>query len=261
VNLGASVVVIRARTMSEVLDLTFRLLMSFFGDYARLAAVVLLPCVALCEAFHEGLDVSWPWVWPMAFLLAVFLEGPFTVLTSRLLFGERLGVRGALGLYWSRFGTHLGASLLTLFFQALGACVVIGPLFIGPRCLFVDEAVLLENATPRVAHERSRRLTMESATSGLGIMFTILVVRAASIGFFEILGDGLVSELLQLGHPFGTLQHDHGSLYALIGLFAATPVVAVMRFLQYIDIRTRADGWDIQVRFMDLVAKDALVAR
>jgi hypothetical protein len=197
----------------------------------------------------------------MAFLLAVFLEGPFTVLTSRLLFGERLGVRGTLGLYWSRFGTHLSASLLTLFFQALGACVVIGPLFIGPRCLFVDEAVLLENATPRIAHERSRRLTMESATNGLWIMLAFFRIRIVAIILFEILGDGLVRELLQLGHPFGTLVHDRGSLYALIGLFAATPVVAVMRFLQYIDIRTRADGWDIQVRFMDVVAKDALVAR
>jgi hypothetical protein len=30
-----------------------------------------------------------------------------------------------------------------------------------------------------------------------------------------------------------------------------------MRFLTYIDTRTRADGWDIQVKLMAVAARDA----
>ena len=34
------------------------------------------------------------------------------------------------------------------------------------------------------------------------------------------------------------------------------PWVATARFLQYVDGRTRADGWDIQLRFMAIAAAD-----
>ena len=39
---------------------------------------------------------------------------------------------------------------------------------------------------------------------------------------------------------------------AIAGLFASLPLVATLRFLAYIDIRTRREGWDIQVRFLEL---------
>ena len=44
---------------------------------------------------------------------------------------------------------------------------------------------------------------------------------------------------------------------AVIGFFAALPLVATARFLSYIDGRTRQDGWDIQLRFMSIAAAEA----
>jgi len=35
-------------------------------------------------------------------------------------------------------------------------------------------------------------------------------------------------------------------------LFLSVPLVATLRFLAYIDNRTRREGWDIQVRFLEL---------
>jgi hypothetical protein len=55
--------------------------------------------------------------------------------------------------------------------------------------------------------------------------------------------------LLQLGHPFGALFTDGASAYALAGYFACVPYLATSRFLKYIDIRTRKEGWDIQLKF------------
>jgi hypothetical protein len=40
--------------------------------------------------------------------------------------------------------------------------------------------------------------------------------------------------------------------HRLLGLFASVPWVSALRFLTYIDTRTRRDGWDIQVRFLAL---------
>ena len=57
------------------------------------------------------------------------------------------------------------------------------------------------------------------------------------------------------GKPFSKLFDKGVTPFALAGLFLAAPFTATARFLHYIDTRTRADGWDIQVKFMALVAE------
>ena len=48
-----------------------------------------------------------------------------------------------------------------------------------------------------------------------------------------------------------------GSGFAVAGALLAVPVAAAARFLGYIDLRTRKEGWDIQLRFLRLVAETA----
>ena len=38
----------------------------------------------------------------------------------------------------------------------------------------------------------------------------------------------------------------------IAGLLLSAPLVATLRFLAYIDNRTRREGWDVQVRFLEL---------
>ena len=38
----------------------------------------------------------------------------------------------------------------------------------------------------------------------------------------------------------------------MLGALLCIPVAAAMRFLYYIDLRTRKEGWDIQLRFVAL---------
>ena len=91
-------------------------------------------------------------------------------------------------------------------------------------------------------------LGLQTLTCLLGMVF-------ASVLCSELLGLGLVSYLLQLGSPLGSLFEDGGSLFALLGLFLSTPLVATARFLTYIDGRTRRDAWDVQVRFQQVRAE------
>ena len=59
---------------------------------------------------------------------------------------------------------------------------------------------------------------------------------------------------LQLGAPFGELTTDGGTVYAVTGFFLTIPIVAAARFLTYVDLRTRREGWDIQLKFMAIAA-------
>ena len=55
-----------------------------------------------------------------------------------------------------------------------------------------------------------------------------------------------------MGRPVGSLWSDGGSGFAVIGALLSAPFVASASFLGYIDLRTRKEGWDIQLRFMAL---------
>ena len=45
-------------------------------------------------------------------------------------------------------------------------------------------------------------------------------------------------------------------IWGVAGAFLAVPLLATVRFLMYIDGRTRRDGWDIQLAFLSVVMAD-----
>jgi hypothetical protein len=259
VNLGASAVVLRPRTLSEVLDLGCRLCISLaFGLYARLSALILLPILAGCLWLRYG--AGWPWidVWVLAAAAGSVVQGVFTVAVGRLLFSERLGVGQVLRLFGKRLPSYLGMLFLSrLILAAASVPFFLGVPFAWPRLVFVHEASLLENAGAVEAIRRSNRFTFGRVAPVLGALVALLLTQAAFVVTAELLGQGLVAEVLQLGKPFGSLFKDGGSPYALAGLLLSVPYVATTRFLDYIDARTRADGWDIQLRFMAIAAGEA----
>ena len=46
-----------------------------------------------------------------------------------------------------------------------------------------------------------------------------------------------------------------GSALALAAYWLFVPYLATARFLLYIDVRTRAEGWDVQTRFAAIAAR------
>lgn len=251
-NLGDSAVVLRPRAMSEIADLAFRLCFSLaFPLYLRLSFFSLLPALGLCLTLHYWADFTWAQVWLVAILLVPVVEAPFSIAISQLMFSPTIGPRPVFALVRKRFGSLLWS----LVIRAVGGLIGVLTLFILLpfvliRLLMLDEACLLEGLSASRAYQRSHRL-VESRGAGSGFLLVILLgmIRIGSVILTELTVDGLLGDLLQLGRPLGWLFSDGGSPFSLAGFFLAIPIVATVRFLYYIDTRTRADGWDVQLRF------------
>jgi hypothetical protein len=123
--------------------------------------------------------------------------------------------------------------------------------------LFVHEASLLEGANLYDALARSSRFVRGRGAAVFMVLLSLLLSQAAAILGTELLGQSLINSVLQLGTPLGALFEDGGTPMALLGYLLSIPYVATARFLCYIDSRTRNDGWDIQLRFMAVAAKEA----
>ncbi|MEP7124691.1 MAG: hypothetical protein ABJE95_27430 [Byssovorax sp.] len=262
-NLGASAIVLRPRALAETLDLACRLSCSLaLGLYLRLSAVVLLPCFAGCLALRYALECTWTQVWMVAITLGAITQGVFTVAIGRLLFSEVLTTGGVLRLFGKRLGSYLGMLVLSRAILAMAALpFFLGLPFVWPRLLVVHEASLLEGAGPGDAVARANRFIVGRNLSAFLAIVAFLALHAGISITAELLGQGLVNELLQLGTPFGELFKDGGSPFALAGFFLAVPYLATARFLYYVDSRTRSDGWDVQVRFMAIAALEAQESR
>ena len=94
-----------------------------------------------------------------------------------------------------------------------------------------------------------------------GIWIATLLLPALAAVSLDFLLNNVCEYILQLGHPVGDLFSDGGSGFAVAGALLAVPLAAAMRFLGYIDLRTRKEGWDIQLRFVALAEQGELGRR
>jgi hypothetical protein len=259
-NLDEARVVLRPRTLAEILDLALR----FTSDpaatlYAKLATLTLLPAWMLCVAAHWGAGWTWSAVWLLALGLVTPLQGVFTIAVGKLMFAERVTVREILGEYLRRFPAYLGALLISriqIAVLSMGAFLVLPPLWMWGRSIHVHEACLLERAGASDAVRRSARMVENRVLAAGGSLLLLSLVAAGFVGVAEaLLNHGLFDFVLQVGKPFGSLLDEGGSASSLLGLFLAVPYWATARFLLYVDLRTRRDGWDVQVRFMALASQ------
>jgi hypothetical protein len=256
-NLGDSAIVLRPRTTTEILDLAFRLCFSVaFGLYARLVLVTIVPVLAGLLALRYAAEASWGIVWLAAFGVVPFIEAIFTVAVSQIIFSPTLGPRAVFALFRKRFGALLGSFVVRGVGFVIGVITLLVLLpFAATRLLLLDEACLLEGLSGARAYERSHRLVSHRGGAAFVILLLLLGARAGGVFTAEMLFDGLVNDLLQLGRPFGWFFSDWGSPAAIAGFLLAAPYVATARFLYYIDTRTRADGWDIQLKFTAIRAR------
>jgi hypothetical protein len=255
-NLLQARIELRMRRVSDIVDLAFRLCVAERRVVLRLGAMTLLPCLALSYGFHL-VGLSWAWVWTLAVVLGVVVEGAFTVAFGQLLFAETVRARDIL----VRFGRRLPSFLIALawsrFLLALSALALLVPvIMVWPRIVFVHEASLLEGASPGAAFSRSTGFIKRVHGQVMALLPMLLLMSWTFVYLCEALGQGLVSFVLQLGEPFGALDSQGGSPFALLGFFLSVPYVAAARFLAYTDIRTRKEGWDIQVKFMAIQARE-----
>ena len=253
-NLQQARIVLRPRKAAEIFDLTLRWCTSVGGAlYLRLGAALLLPAALGCYALRIVGEQPWEVVWLVAVGLAMVLQGPFTIAASRLMFEPSVTAWAVVRQFVSRLGAYLVALVLTRMLQALGLLVVVALPWTWAAGAFVHEAVLLEGHGALAGVRRSSRFASGQYGTVLWMGMGLLTALLLSIVAADQGGGVLFDFVLQVGRPFESLFDDGGSLTAMLGFFAAVPFLASVRFLHYIDARTRRDGWDLQFSFFALI--------
>lgn len=250
VALATSRVALRDRPFVDVLDLSFRFMRDAFGPLAKLALCVLpLPILA---TIGLGLGAGWGWAWSFAAMASPLVAAPFTVLVGQFVFEQDPSVRSAL----SR-GVRAIPKLLLVYF-ILGITMGGGLLFfvlpafwIATVALFVTEAVVLERASIVSAFDRSMKLASRApGDTTLGRIVTLTLLLVAPM-LADQIGHIALGSLFQVSGP-QPLWDAGGNWLATLGFWLIVPYATVLRFLLYINVRTRTEGWDIQTAFATL---------
>jgi hypothetical protein len=246
-------VAFRDRAFIDVMDLALRFVVVHWTLYAKLALMFLVPSVALTLAGVWAF--GWVGAWIVAFILSFAAQVPFTVLASRLVFQDKVSARSVT--------RSAGREIPRIMVMRAGWTVVVGVagmLLVAPAAyvaslfLFVDEVMILERSNIAPAFGRSNRI----AASAMGEAFTstlmVIVVPALAMFLADVGGRAFIGELLQFRAP-APAWVEGGSVLAVLGWFGILPYVATARFFTYLNVRTRAEGWDIQTRFAAIAAR------
>jgi hypothetical protein len=151
--------------------------------------------------------------------------------------------------------------LLTRLVSGLGLLTLFGLPWLWAHGAFVHEASLLEGHTAMAAVRRAGAFTARQYGNAILMGCGQLLAVFAFVASADQIGYVVLDFVLQVGRPFGALFEDGGSAGALLGFFAAIPFLTAVRFLMYIDGRTRRDGWDIQLAFLAVVMADERARR
>lgn len=258
-NLLEARVALRPRTMSDVLDLAGPFCMVNRRLMAPLALLVTVVGGLIGLACRRWLGWSWGPVWLVLAAYLVVANGVFTQAVGELMFHapEHIRVSRVLARFARRFFAFLLAKLVQLLVLGACACLLVPLPIFAARLFFVGEVVLLESSSPIASLGRSSRLVLFRSLPCLGLALASLCTPILCAIAADLMGDTLVSMVFQMGQPFGSLWSDGGSAYAVVGIMLSAPLTASAGLLGYIDLRTRKEGWDIQLRLVGLASVEA----
>lgn len=230
--------VLRPRDVLEAVDVCLAMFHAFAAPYLRLGLVVVGPVAVVLAIAAIASGGAW-WLLFAPFVVAPALQAPFTLLTGRLLFSDGVRVRDVLRDLGGRAGAWLAATLVR---GALGLVPVL-----GAAGVWLPETALLERVPVGVGLQRCWRLAGGHFGTALVGSLSGTVLTAWGVAVGESTGQAIVGFVLQLGEPFGSLWAGQLTPYALVGAVAVQPAIAVYRLVLYVDVRTRLEGWDLQV--------------
>lgn len=242
----------RERTWAESIDLGILWVREdLFGPFLRLWLALVLPTWAL-TAF-AGWWYSLPFLAPIiAVVWGAWIEGAFTILTSRSLIGESVRQRDVLGVLAKRALSWTWVRFCQALLTVIGTNTFIAPMVVQPLLFLTGEAFWMEHATPGKALVRSTQMVSPRMGSALLSSFGLLFMRfmiAFAVGSMLFF---FLTSVLMLPLPGdywrSTLVHAVLSLGWLVGL----PWSAACRVVIFLDTRTRVDGLDLQLRMAKL---------
>jgi hypothetical protein len=198
---------------------------------------------------------SWGLAWLFALAAAPFVSAPFTVLVGQFVFERNPSVGAALKDALVAVPRILMVTFLVgMGLLASGIILFLPAIWVGTTSFFVFEAVLLERASIGQAFTRSSRLS--SRAGGEVLMAWMVVTLFLFVGplLAHEIGSIALEHVLTIRVP-QRLFEDGSSPLAAIGFWLVLPYVTIVRFLFYVNVRTRAEGWDIQTAFATIAAQ------
>ncbi len=258
-------IVLRPRSTDETLDLALAYLRVHFRDFIKLFLVLaVLQLVPLAAHFFltGGLDGHYQGQRLAAAIVFMGLaERVWTVFASRHLFASDVSVGAALKAVGKKFIPSLLSTLISTLPWLMLAFAVdaedndwiigFGVLFVTAWFMvwathyYFREVYHLEHLSFVESGKRTRGLASRRTGRTMGLVLITSFLRGLFI--FSIVAG--VDVVLQL---FLQFEIDHSVVNELgvwLGWMLAGPYIATVRLFDYIDARTRREGWDIQVRF------------
>lgn len=262
-------IVLRPRSLDETLDLALAYLRTHHRDFLRLTVLLTLPAMALIAALKLGFDLTWGQTWCVALVVAPLLERCVVAYGGRHLFGNTPRLGTALWIAFKRPLIALFAAiaiplpLLPVLATNLdeerwvGLGIMLGLFwpFVLAWCLYFSVVVLLEGVSMAGAWRRAAVLISYRYGRALGFVIFGAILRVIAAYSGDLTATFIVSLVLQLGEPLDVISENGGSWAGVLGFILASPYVALSRLFDYVDARTRLEGWDIQVRFKGIATR------
>jgi hypothetical protein len=120
---------------------------------------------------------------------------------------------------------------------------------------FANEVVVLERAPVGASLGRLQRLLFGQSGEVITATLFLTALHIVAVFMGDLVGRAILEELLQVSAP-PSMWDAHGSALGLASFFAFVPFGATCRFLVYINVRTRTEGWDVQTRFAAIAARE-----
>jgi hypothetical protein len=262
VQLDRNRIAIRERGNLEILDLSLRVIRAHAAPLAAALALGAAPAMLLNAWLTAGMANPGPDSGPpysyffLVFALTVWeaplVTAPATLFLGQSMFSDRAPA-GALG---RRFIASLPQLLLyQVLRRGLMLALVVGSIFVFVNNAYLSEVILLERNPLRRGH--AGRPTAGRLTTGR---------RAAALhagAFGDLLAQWIIALLvgvclffsvwLSLWFAAGALAGEWGwegivfTLYYPLALWIVVGFFAVARFLGYLDLRLRREGWEVEL--------------
>ncbi len=251
-------VTLRPRTLDETLNLALAYLRTSARDFLPLFLLLSSVAALMVVGTAYALDLDWGQRCAVTLIVVPIMERVVTVYAGRHLFQNPATKRGALKIVLKRMPLVLIWSLVSTlpFTIVLVDVKETGLLVLGVLCLtfwpfilashvYLGEAAFLEQLPAGRALHRARILVTYRFGRALGLLIAQSLVRALFVVSVMFGTSFLISGVLQ----FQGTPDSVGYWAGIGGYILAGPYVAMARLFDYVDARTRREGWDIQVRF------------
>jgi hypothetical protein len=243
---------LRPRSATEIVDASFQLLRHHVVELTTLSVAASIPLLVvrlLGSALTPG-DPTMPdpsrvlLTAPLgivAWLLQVFAPLPVIVAVSQFYLGDPYDARAAVRLAMRRYWTTLAAIIIKGILFGIGLILLLVPgLYVWLRLAPVSAVSLLEDGDSGKTTSRSFALTADMTWHVFLVWLPLLAIYSGLLV--------LSWWMLMSGAALSIVKHTNEIAVFQTALSAfISPVIAVVTVALYYDLRTRKEGFDVEM--------------